>query len=231
MLIGILQCGHSPAELQPHVGDYPAMFERLLDGHGFEFRTWAVCDMEFPNSVDAADGWLITGSRHGVYEDHPWIEPLEQLIRAIHNAPKPLVGVCFGHQIIAQALGGTAEKSDKGWGVGRMEYAYGNEIVALNAWHQDQVSTPPEGAETVASNAFCEHAALLYGDRIFTVQAHPEFDARVMQGLINTRGAAVPEARLAYAQKALETPVDNARLGRDFAEFFKAKRPWQETAE
>ncbi|MCO6382977.1 type 1 glutamine amidotransferase [Oceanicola sp. 502str15] len=231
MLIGILQCGHCPPELQPHVGDYPAMFEKLLAGHGFDFANWAVCDMEFPNSIDAADGWLITGSRYGVYEDHPWIEPLEQIIRAIYLAPKPLVGICFGHQIIAQALGGKVEKSDKGWGVGRMEYTWGNEVVALNAWHQDQVIEPPKEASTISANKFCDHAALMYGDRVLSVQAHPEFGREMMQGLINVRGAAVPEARLAYAQKALDAPVDNARLGNDIADFFKAKREWQESPE
>lgn len=231
MLIGILQCGHFPPELQPHVGDYPEIYARMMEGHGFRFETWAVCDMEFPNSVDAADGWLITGSRYGAYEDQPWIEPLEQFIRAIYRAPKPTVGVCFGHQIIAQALGGKVEKSDKGWGVGRMEYTYGNETVALNAWHQDQITEPPGAAVTVASSKFCEHAALLYDDRIFSVQAHPEFDAKIVQGLINVRGAAVPEARLAYAQQALSKPVDNARIAQDFADFFRAERTWQETTE
>ena len=223
MLIGILQCGHSPAELQPHVGDYPAMFERLLDGHGFEFRTWAVCDMEFPNSVDAADGWLITGSRHGAYEPHPWIPPLEAFIRDCFGAEVPMVGICFGHQIIAQALGGTVEKFKDGWAVGPATYAFdGHGDLTINAWHQDQVTARPDGARRVASHPFCENAALLYDGRALTVQAHPEYGADFIAGLIETRGpGVVPPDLLARARDTLSTPTDTARLAAIIARFFK----------
>ena len=93
MKIGILQTGHPPTELAPTHGDYPSMFERLLGGRGFTFQTWSVVDGEFPAGPQDADGWLITGSRHGVYEDHPWIAPLEALVRDIIAAGKPLVGI------------------------------------------------------------------------------------------------------------------------------------------
>ena len=89
MLIGILQTGHAPDPIQPDYGDYSDMFERLLGGQGFTFRTWNVVDMDFPTSTDAADGWLITGSRHGAYEDHPFIPPLEDTIRAIYGVLWP----------------------------------------------------------------------------------------------------------------------------------------------
>ena len=109
MKIGILQTGHAPDELLHDRGDYDAHFARLLDGNGFTFRTYNVVDMDFPGSIHDCDGWLITGSKHGAYEDHPFIPPLEALIREVYNTDLPLVGICFGHQIIAQALGGTVE--------------------------------------------------------------------------------------------------------------------------
>ncbi|PKP84422.1 MAG: glutamine amidotransferase, partial [Alphaproteobacteria bacterium HGW-Alphaproteobacteria-2] len=144
MKIGILQTGHAPDELIAEHGDYPAQFRRLLAGHGFEFDDYAVVDGEFPADIHAADGWLITGSRHGVYEDHPWIPPLEEFIRRAYVEHVPLAGICFGHQIIAQALGGKAEKFAGGWAVGPQTYrlAGGGEIT-LNAWHQDQVTRRP----------------------------------------------------------------------------------------
>lgn len=224
MLIGILQTGHASPEMKAQSGDTDALMRRMLDGHDFEFRTWMVCDMDFPNSIEAADGWLITGSPFGVYEDHMFIEPLEQLIQGIYAAGMPLVGICFGHQIIAQALGGKVEKFEGGWGVGRHVYKYGEGEVALLAWHQDQVVEPPVGALTVASNPFCKHAALLYGQRAFTVQAHPEFNSEEIGVLVRTRSSVVPADRLAYAEASRSEHVDNAQLATDIAAFFKLDR-------
>ena len=106
MHIGILQTGQAPEMLRGESGDYPDMFARLLSARGLDFKTFHVEAMEFPAEVRDCDGWLITGSRHGAYEDHAFIKPLEDFIRRAYAAEVPLVGVCFGHQIIAQALGG-----------------------------------------------------------------------------------------------------------------------------
>ncbi len=225
MKIGILQTGHAPDEMKQSHGNYDEMFLRLLDGNGFTFETFSVVDGVFPDGVDAADGWLITGSKHGVYEDHAWIPPLETLIRAIHDADLPLVGVCFGHQIIAQAMGGKVEKFNGGWAVGRTTYNLDGTNVALNAWHQDQVVEPPSGAEVVGQNAFCQNAMLAYGDKIWTIQPHPEFDAAFIDGLIQFRGTGVvPDAQLAQAHENLEQPVNNNDMAERIAAFFRRVR-------
>ncbi len=225
MKIGILQTGHSPDTLIGEMGDYDQLFRSLLDGHGFAFDTYAVVDGVFPDGPGDAEGWIITGSRHGVYEEHDWIPPLEALIRAIHARGLPMIGVCFGHQIIAQALGGKVEKFDGGWAVGRTEYRMGDQTVALNAWHQDQVTQRPEGARVLAGNDFCENAILAYGDTVWTVQPHPEFSAAFIDGLIRTRGkGVVPEAQLSQATDRLDAPLDDARIANFMAEFLKKAR-------
>jgi GMP synthase-like glutamine amidotransferase len=225
MQIGILQTGHAPDALIDSAGDYPDMFARLLAGQGLTFRTYAVVDGVFPDSVHDADGWLITGSRHGAYEDHPWIPPLEEFIREAYAARVPLVGICFGHQIIAQAMGGRVEKYPGGWSVGPTRYDFGDEAMVLNAWHQDQVVEKPASAQVIASNDFCANAALLYDDRALTVQAHPEFRRDFLHGLIEKRGRGlVPGPLLDDALARLDMPLQDRTIATRIAEFFKHPR-------
>ncbi len=224
MKIGILQTGHSPEEMLEVHGNYSDRFTALLDGHGFDFETFSVVDGEFPEGTQDADGWLITGSKHGAYEDHDWIPPLEELIRDIRDSKKPMIGVCFGHQIIAQALGGKVVKFEGGWSVGRTEYTLNGATVALNAWHQDQVVELPQDAQVVGSSDFCANAMLTYGETIWTLQPHPEFGSDFIDGLIQNRGkGVVPDAQLAQASSDLPRPNDNAQVAAQMADFFKTK--------
>ncbi|MCX7286164.1 MAG: type 1 glutamine amidotransferase [Rhodobacterales bacterium] len=221
MQIGILQTGESPDALRAEMGDYPDFFETLLAGRGLTFRRFAVLRNEFPADIHACDGWLITGSRFGAYEDHPWIPPLEDFIRAAYAAHVPVVGVCFGHQIIAQAMGGKVEKYQGGWSVGPTTYDFGDRSYTLNAWHQDQVTQKPEGAQVLATTEFCENAALLYDDRMFTVQPHPEFRREFIEGLIRFRGPGlVPDPILKAATDRLDTPLDSLSMADRIAQFF-----------
>lgn len=225
MRIGILETGHAPDEFKATLGTYPDMFKRLLGGQGFEFDVYSVVDMDFPGDVHDADGWLITGSKHGVYEDLPFIAPLEEFIRQAYAAHIPVVGVCFGHQIMAQAMGGKVEKFGGGWAVGHTVYDLDGDKVALNAWHQDQVITPPKEAQVIGSTDFCKYAALAYDDRMLSVQPHPEYSGAVIDGLIRLRGRGnVPDPLLDEAEGKLDLKTDSDRLAAQFTEFFKKKR-------
>ncbi len=225
MKIGILQTGHVPDILVERNGDYDQIFSKFLGGQGLEIENWPVVDMVFPPDANAADGWLITGSRYGVYEDHPWIAPLEDLIRDIHARGAPMIGICFGHQIIAQALGGKVEKFAGGWAVGRTDYDMGDKTLTVNAWHQDQVTCPPAQAKVLGGNAFCENAVLAYGDTIWTLQPHPEFSAQFLGGLLQTRGPGlVPDDLLAKAKQTLNEPNSNDDIAAFMVAFFKKER-------
>ncbi len=231
MKIGILQTGKVPEELEDKHGDYPGMFERLLADPDFTFETFSVVDNCFPDGPAACDGWLITGSKYGTYEDHDWILPLEDLLRQAYAVGVPTVGICFGHQILAQALGGKVEKFEGGWSVGVKDYAIdgiGDDLQVV-AWHQDQVTELPKvnglPAAVVGSSAFCRYAALAYGDRAWSIQPHPEFDGAFMADLIETRGKILPEDIANRAMADRDRPTSSARIAEYIKAFFKKARP------
>ena len=227
MKIGLLICGHALKQVADTHGDYAQWFKQLLGDYGFTFDTYYVVDMDFPKDVHDADGWLLSGSPHGAYEDHPFIPPLEDFIRKAYAEHIPMVGICFGHQLIAQALGGKVEKFDKGWAVGRHDYKFDDHgDIALNAWHQDQVMQVPEDAKVIASSDFCKYAGLVYGDRAYTVQPHPEFSNPVISDYITLRRnpEIYDDAMMDQALEHAKIDNDSEVLAREIADFFKQPR-------
>jgi len=222
MKIGILQTGHCPDNLRPKYGDYDEFFKRFLVDRGFEFETYPVLDDILPLNINDADGWLVTGSKFGTYEDHKWIPPLEDFLRAAYQQAIPIVGICFGHQILARALGGKVEKFDGGWSIGVENYALEGypEGVNLIAWHQDQVTELPEGATVIGSSPFCRYAALAYGNRAFTIQPHPEFVAGFVAELIESRRSILPADIVDKAINSLSIETASRQIADQIAEFF-----------
>ncbi len=226
MKIGILQTGRSPEELRNKHGDYDDMFCQFLGGRGFEFVTYPVLDGLNPKSVRDADGWLITGSKFGVYENHSWIPPLEDFLRRAYAEAVPMVGVCFGHQLIAQALGGKVKKYPGGWSVGPEVYELDgiSGKACVMAWHQDQVIEKPEVAVTAGSSAFCKFAALSYGDRAFTIQPHPEFKAEFVADLVVARRNILPDNLAEKTLAGLDKALSSAAIADLIDAFFRKPR-------
>ncbi|MBL4667016.1 MAG: type 1 glutamine amidotransferase [Sneathiella sp.] len=194
--IGILQTGRVSGNLKLEFGEYPEMFMNLLGDDRFTYEVYAVVDGVFPNGPEDCDGWIITGSVHGVYEAHDWIKPLEEFIRRLVASNIPTMGICFGHQIMAQAMGGLVEKHPSGWGIGVQEYSdlETGEKAKLLAFHQDQIIEPPKNTTTTHTSDFCQYAGLRYSNTCFSLQPHPEHTIAFSRKLLTERrGSVIPE--------------------------------------
>ena len=216
MKLAILETGRPPGDLARKYGDYAAMFERTLGG-GFAFQTFDVAAGKLPSEPGGHDAYLITGSPAGVYDPLPWIADLSKFIREARSAK--MIGVCFGHQAMAEALGGRVEKSDRGWAVGLHRYAIDQvqpwmdpvAEIAAPASHQDQVVLQPPNTHVVAHSAFTPYAALAWTDRpAFSVQFHPEFEPEYAKALIAHRSSTVPDADAAI--ESLDGLNDGPRI-------------------
>jgi GMP synthase-like glutamine amidotransferase len=222
MKIGILETGNPPERL---AADYPTYGRMVADlvGPGHAYTHYRVADGVLPADPSHEEAYLITGSPAGVYDALPWIAALMTFLRSV-SPETPLVGICFGHQVMAAAFGGRVAKSDKGWGLGLHTYAIEAQApwmddatqIAVPAIHQDQVLEPPPGARTLAGNAFTPHGVLDYRDRrALSFQVHPEFAADYATALIAGHRPEVPHAPAAHAAAldSLTRPSDGPRLG------------------
>ena len=229
--LGILEAGRPPEGMIETYGDYPDMFSSLLSDAGIEFESYAVLDNQFPGSRKDCDAWLVTGSRCGVYENTNWMQTLAEFIRKAYALGQPMVGICFGHQMLAHALGGKVKKSDKGWGVGVHDYEFtlrpdwlgdDDPEFSIHAFHQDQVVQLPEMTEVIAASDFCPYAGLAYEDKAISFQGHPEFKADYMQALCEERrGTLVPVEVTDAALASLSRPVDREKSARWITHFIR----------
>lgn len=227
--ITIIETGVLAPDYRERYGSFPEMFERLI---GAEDERVGFDVVSIPNGEPLPDpttlqAILITGSPAGVYDELDWIAPLEDFVRAAYASNTPMVGVCFGHQLIAQAMGGVVRKSDKGWGIGRHVYqvAEGNGLItdrqlAIVCSHQDQVIEAPAEARTILSSSFTPHAGLLYANgATLSVQPHPEFDTEFAHALCELHKTHAPESVVTEAKASLAAPLDRAKLGRAMTRF------------
>lgn len=186
MRVGILLADHTPPDLVEQHGDFDHHIECLLADRDLQFVSYPVVDNEFPGSPTCCDAWIVTGSTYSANDALEWIARLKEFVRAVRVANRPLVGICFGHQLIASAFGGAVAKSEDGWTVGPVRYRRtdtGADVV-LNACHKEEVVAVSSDAIVLGTSDGCIHAIVAYGDRVLTYQAHPELTTEYIRDVV-----------------------------------------------
>lgn len=237
MRIGILQTDSVLEQFVPRHGDYPEMFRALLGDPDVQpagapppaFLDIDVRGADFPDP-DACDAYVITGSRHSVYDDLPWIVPLVEFVRAALVRRRRVVGICFGHQLVAHFFGGETRPAAAGWCVGvqrariEADEAWMQPPVAelgLLASHKDQVVRLPPGARRIAAGEHCPEAGFVLGD-VLTFQGHPEFSKAYAGELMDMREALLGSATYQLGKASLALATDSALVARWMLAFMSA---------
>lgn len=219
MKIGILQCDDVMVALQEKHGNYPEMFMDLLRGVDpkLQFQVWRCHENEIPDSEAEVDAWLITGSKYGVNDGLAWVGQLCDLIRQLYRLKQPVIGVCFGHQLIAHALYGQVERNPKGWGVGLSHNVVTTKQLWMEPWqptldllvsHQDHVAHLPTDAIVLASSPFCPHYLIQIGTTFLGLQGHPEFTDAYAANLMAYQRKYIANDVVETGLASLYTPKD-----------------------
>jgi len=232
MIIGILEADVLDDEVIQRFGSYTDRFETLLctADPQLAFQTYRVTQQQYPQNINACDAYLITGSKYSSYEDVDWILKLKQFVVECFEQNKKLVGICFGHQLIAQALGGLVQKHDNGWGVGLIS----SHVTQMPHWltpeqqqfsllvnHQDQVIRLPRQASLVATNAFCAIASYRVDHSILSFQGHPEFNREYLQYLMTKKRQIIGEQVYHKANKSLQQNIDHELVANWIVNFIR----------
>jgi len=231
--IGLLLCDHLDLDVAAQVGDYPDLFSARFAPLGVDLVVHDLTVGEFPTDLDALDGWIVSGSRRSTYEDEDWIHDLEDLVRRLVEQRRKLIGICFGHQMVAQALGGVVERAEVGWGVGVKSF----DLTASAPWidrdhtpsgrfslltsHRDQVTRLPEGAEVLATAGYCPVGAYRIDDHVFCVQGHPEWIPELSRILMGSRRIGIGGPVADTALVTLDAPIDAPLVVEWMADFFR----------
>ncbi|WP_419840862.1 glutamine amidotransferase-related protein [Candidatus Poriferisodalis sp.] len=233
--LGLLRCDDPVPELRSICGTYADMFARLIRhvDPSVQLDTFSLPDGQWPGDLDAYDGWMTTGTRASVYDDVPWIRDFADFVRRLHAERRKMFGVCFGHQMIAHALGGVVARAAHGWTVGAHVWSIREQRrwmdppaaqIRLMHSHQDQVLTLPPGGAVLAGSDRCPMAMLAVGEHLVGIQGHPEFQPEFVGPLYESRIELLGAEAVAQAQASLEAPCSQELVARWMLRFF-ATRP------
>jgi GMP synthase-like glutamine amidotransferase len=227
--VALLVCDQPNKEYLDDFGDYSDMFSASFPS--IEFTTFNLFKNEFPLDVKKFKAFFMTGSRYSVYDDYPWISKGKQLIREIYIEKLKFIGVCFGHQMLAEALGGKVSKAETGWNVGIKEFNITKKkkwmLPNVSSFHvqmmcQDQITQLPSGAETLASAPDCPYGMITVDDHMFSLQGHPEFPINYGISLLNSRVERIGKEKSMQALKTYNSEVDLELINKYILNFLEA---------
>jgi GMP synthase-like glutamine amidotransferase len=230
-VIGLINAYRTAEDAPAYQLEYGPMFLKFLATlwPADKIKMYEVACGRKPKNLDECDGYIISGSPKGAYDTDPWIAELGTFIQNCSTKKKKLVGVCFGHQMIAHYLGGKAEKSKNGWGVGVRSFKISQnenwmapklEKAALIVSHQDQVVKLPKEARHLAVSDFCPYEMFAIGEHIFSFQGHPEFTPEFARSRLETRKELVGAEKYAQGVKTLDNKTDAPVVGGWVKSFF-----------
>ncbi len=234
MLLGILLCDHVSDSLQQKFGDYFDMFEQAIAAvdDSIKINFYSVIDGQFPKDIDECDAYIATGSKASVNDDLPWVKQLERLVWQLFLLNKPLVGICFGHQMIAKALGGRVAISLKDWGIGvtrakvhlHKPWMLGTQTnIQLVVSHKEQISLLPPETQVLMGNSFCPYGMIQVGEHFLGIQGHPEFSRAYCYALMQSRKKIIAKSNFTRGVNSLSLTVDDQLLMSWLINFLRQK--------
>lgn len=218
-MIGLLLCDEVKEKYKSEHGEYSEMFRKLLPDR--EFRDYHCFAGEIPDSPEDCEIWMATGSLLSVYDDIPWIKELLGFVKRIYFSQSKYIGLCFGHQLLGEALGGKVEKAKNGWCVGVHSF----DVIQNPKWMkppsarynipmmcQDQVVRLPDNSTVHASNGHCEVGIFSVGDNMLGIQGHPEFSKEYDRALFEDRVECIGQEKVDLALESLGQDVNQDLL-------------------
>ncbi|MEJ2764787.1 GMP synthase [Photobacterium sp. MCCC 1A19761] len=236
MRIGVLLCDDVRQALRDHHGNYPEMFTRLFSevDSSITLNFYRVTEGQYPQALDECDGYITSGSRFGVNDEIKWIRVFESFVHQLYAQHLPFVGICFGHQMIARALGGEVCRAESGWGLGLARAELNLPETRLHSWlthsapqyallvsHQDQIVQLPPDTRVLAGSQSCPYAMILVGTHFLGIQGHPEFTPTYLQDLITLRHSSYPPATVRAALESLAGKTDHLAVTQWLIHFIK----------
>jgi len=230
MKINILLCDVfediMPFEDITYLSMIKALFDSVMPNIKYEiFEAFA---RDLPDTIEENAIYVIPGSRADAYDDAPWLVELRHFIEDLHEDKAKMIGICFGHQLIAESLGGRVEKAVVGYGLGVRESEFYNQQIAncftsgkLSSYyfHQDQVVILPPDSIPLATSSFCPIEGFTIGKHIITVQGHPEYDAAYMRFILKNHSNELSEIARMRALKTLQEETNGTEIVKYMLDF------------